>query len=145
MKLGPCPKASVTVYPWITDCFGDAEEYWVAMIAHAIALNFAEFRWRLQHGPAFDVVRQDRENGPYAPLYFWLEPSDLQRRAFRLLTRDPAQMKLVLGRHAQSVDLVQHWATWIRFQQSWGSVETHGAASGSPPHGNLIDLLMAPE
>jgi len=131
--------------PWISVVFGDAEEYWVAMIAHAMALNFAEFRWRLQHGPPFDVVRQDRQSGPNVPLYFWLEASDLQRRAFRLLMRDRAQMRLALGHYSQTLDLGRHWDTWIQFQQSWLSIETLGAATGSPPHGNLIEVLMSPE
>jgi hypothetical protein len=127
---------------WLADAFGDSDEYWVAMVAHALALNFAEFRWRLQYGPPFDVIRQDRENSPCVPPYYWHESADIQRRAFRQLTRDRVGLRENLGLLIQVPNLRDEWRQWINYQQAWVSIESGGAAMGNAPHRDLMDFVL---
>jgi hypothetical protein len=128
---------------WITTDFAEVDEYWVATVAHALALNFTEFLARVQNGPNFEVVRQDREHAPRIPLYFWNEDTDTQRRAFRMLLRDSTGLRASLGLLARIPNLLDRWEEWIHYQQSWVSIESHGAATGAAPHGDLIKILLS--
>jgi len=131
-------------FPWVPEVFGDTEEYWIATLAHQIALNFTEFLSRVQRGPKFDTVRQDREHAPKIPLYFWTEDSDLQRRAYRMLTRDLSGLVSTMGLLLSVPNLRDLWSTWLRFQEAWISIESGGSAIGRAPHSELMnDLLSA--
>lgn len=107
---------------WISTDFGEADEYRAATVAHALALNFTEFLARVQNGPNFEVVRQDREHAPRIPLYFWNEDTETQRRAFRMLLRDSTGLRAALDLLARIPNLVDRWEEWIRYQQSWVSL-----------------------
>jgi hypothetical protein len=131
-------------FPWMTEAFGDTEEYWISTIAHQIALNFTEFLSRVQCGPNFDTVRQDREHAPKIPLYFWTEDSDLQRGAYRMLIRDLPGLVSTMGLRVSIPNLRDLWSMWLRFQEAWISIESGGSAIGRAPHSELMnDLLSA--
>jgi hypothetical protein len=129
--------------PWISEAFGGVDDFWVAIVSHAIALNYTEFLSRVQHGPKFDVIRQDREHAPKIPLYFWNEGTEVQRRAFRLLIRDLAGLAGAMGMLASVPNLHDLWSEWIRYQQSWVSIESGGSATGTAPHGELLNVLIS--
>jgi hypothetical protein len=48
-----------------------------------------------------------------------------------------------LGLLARIPNLRERWAQWISFQQSWLSIETGGSATGSAPHADLLDAILA--
>jgi hypothetical protein len=129
-------------FPWVTVAFGDKEEYWIATIAHQIALNFTEFLSRVQRGPKFDTVREDREHAPKIPLYFWTEDSDLQRRAYRMLIRDLPGLASTMSLRVSGANLRDLWAMWLRFQEAWISIESGGSAVGKAPHRELMSDLL---
>jgi hypothetical protein len=136
-------RAFPTYFPWLTEAFGDRGEYWGAMVAHAISVSYAEFIWRVQNGPNFDIIRRDREHAPRVPLYFWVEDADVQRRAFRLVIRDAARLGAGLAILARIPNLRERWSQWIAYQQSWVSIESGGAATGIAPHVDLIDSILS--
>ena len=129
-------------WSWLAQMFGDAEEFWDAFVAHTLMLNFTEFLWRVRYGPAFEVIRPNREHGLYVPPYYIDEDPDVQRRAVRLMTRDREGLHATLGTLSEDPDLRQQWSQWITFQQSWRSLESHGSAGGAAPHRDLIDHLL---
>ncbi|MDB6105340.1 MAG: hypothetical protein JWO52_5339 [Gammaproteobacteria bacterium] len=96
-------------WSWLADAFGDAEEFWVAFVAHTMTLNFAEFLWRVQHGPPFEVLRRDGKHAPRIPPYYIDEDADVQRRAFRMFTRDAeafsplVTMSFIYARHRSNM------------------------------------------
>jgi hypothetical protein len=130
-------------WPWLTEVFGDSEEYWVAFVAHTLTLNFAEFLWRVRAGPPFDVVRRDREHAPNVPPYYIDEDSDIQRRAVRMMIRDREGLRGALGVLASDPGIRERWAQWISYQQSWRGIESAwGSSSGGAPHADLIDRIL---
>jgi len=139
-----CTRRWPAAFAWLIELFGDIDQYWTAMVAHSVVLNWAEFCWRLQHGPAFDEIRADREHGPTVPLYFWNEPAEVQRQAFRLVKHDAAGLRAGLGVHIQTLDLEARWRQWISFQRSWLAIELLGNSSvEAAPHEALLMLVLA--
>jgi hypothetical protein len=131
-----------TEWPWLTEVFGDSEEYWVAFVAHTLTLNFAEFLWRVGRGPPFDVVRQDREHAPNVPPSYIDEDADIQRRAVRMMIHDRGGLRATLGGLATDPGLRERWTQWISFQQSWRSIESAWGLGGGAPHRDLIDRIL---
>lgn len=128
-------------FAWLAPLFGDAQELWIAVNAHSMTLNFAEFLVRLAEGPPFEQVRQDREHGPYVPLYFWGETPEVRRRAYRLVTDDQAGLRQRLGT-TSTEELRLHWGQWLDFQRAWLAIESDPGRDNHPPHEKLLESLL---
>jgi hypothetical protein len=128
-------------FPWLNELFGP-EEYWVAMNAHVITLNFAEFLERAAHGPSFHQIRRDRQHTPNVPLHFWEEPAEVGRRAFRLVAEDARpglRDRIGTAIHLSLGDL---WERWMAYQRGWLEIESNAAASARPPHQGLLAAVL---
>lgn len=60
-----------------------------------------------------------------------------------MLLRDSTGLRASLGLLARIPNLLDRWEEWIHYQQSWVSIESHGAATGAAPHGDLIKILLS--
>ena len=131
-------------FAWLAPLFGDAQDLWLAVNAHCMTLNFAEFLVRLSAGPPFDHIQQDRQHGPHVPLYFWGEAAEVRRRAYRLVTDDDSGLRKRLGTTSPE-ELRTRWGRWLDFQRSWLALESDDSRENSPPHEELLEsLLRAP-
>ena len=129
--------------PWLSIEFDDAEAYWVACVAHGLSLSFSEFLARVQSGPPFERVRQDREHAPRMPPYYLIEDAQIQRRAYRMLLRDVEGLRDCLGVLAQVPHLRDLWVQWIDFEQAWMNIESHLEFARAAPHADLVDRLLS--
>lgn len=126
---------------WLTQIFGDVEEYKAALCAYYMALNVYEYVDTLESGniKALSEGKITLE----IPLCYESENDDIKRRAYRLLTSDPdVVMRLWRSRGIDDNVVKENWAAWINVCAGWiGNVYKFGFHSGVS-HGKLLRELL---
>lgn len=102
---------------WINHIFGDTEEFQTALVAYYIILNINEYCLMLKDNQEQHLGEDMRLD---VPLGFLKTPTQIQRRAYRLILEDKENLKWIW----ESLDVdferfTQYWDGWIGMCGRW--------------------------
>lgn len=99
-------------WPWLTQIFGDVDDYRVAFCAYNISLNILELADLIA-----DRQTELLESGDMrldVPFRTPAMPTEIVRRAYRLLLRNPSQVRDIwASRNVAEGDMKRVWPKWI--------------------------------
>jgi TIR domain-containing protein len=99
-------------YAWLNTIFGDDEDFLTALIAYYMALSINEYAYLLKDDQA-DWLKE-RDLVLNVPVLFLKTADDLQRRAYRLLLQDQAQVRNIWqSLEVTNEEFASHWDEWI--------------------------------
>jgi hypothetical protein len=99
-------------WPWLTEIFGDADDYRVALCAYYMSLNILELADCIAGGHTEFLEKRDLRLN--VPLRTPAMPEDIVRRAYRLLLRWPDQIRNIWGsRKIAEENIKELWPKWI--------------------------------
>ncbi len=104
-------------WPWVSEVFGDADDYRAALYAYYVSLNVLEYVERLREGrspllPEFNLFR------PHVPPIFEAADDDIKRRGYRLaVSTAPALRKLWGAIGVSEATIRDQWEGWIALQR----------------------------
>jgi len=124
---------------WLTELFGNPDEFREALCSYYMTLNLIEFIDILAEGK--EKILEQNEIRLDIPLVFLEEGEEITRRAYRLLIVDPNTLKS-FWRNRNVIDdtIKKYWPIWINHLKYW-LTRSHnfGFIRGTLAYENLID------
>jgi TIR domain len=103
-------------WSWVTDVFGDTDDYRAGLYAYYVSLNVLEYVERLREGsspllPSLNLFR------PHVPPVFEAADDDTKRRGYRLaVSTGPALRELWASMRVDERVIRDQWSAWISLQ-----------------------------
>src|SRR5207237_1154717 len=99
-------------WSWLTEVFGDADDYRAALCAYYMSLNILELADCIAGGHTEFLEQKDLRLN--VPLRNPAMPEDIVRRAYRLLLHCPDQIRTIwVSRKIAEENIKELWPKWI--------------------------------